>query len=320
MYTPKVSIIIPVYNGSNYLSEAIDSALAQTYKNIEIIVVNDGSNDEGATEKIALSYGDKIRYFSKENGGVSTALNTGIRNCQGEWISWLSHDDLYTMDKIYEQIKDINRSISEGVDHTHTMYYCYGKFVNASGEHIDRRISKQFKIGYNQGKDALFELFSGAELGGCGLLIPKQMFYDAGFFDERMRYMQDIFMWEKAFLHGYNLYVDDKEMSITRVHMQQTSTTGKKFGESDREIVGEYLIENLGDLRNSKGKLVAKQYLLLCARNNSTNISDKLYLKLKNSGYMNNIDKLHYLCMYRYGILRKVIVSIYYALRFNTKR
>jgi glycosyltransferase involved in cell wall biosynthesis len=77
-FNPKVSIIIPVYNGSNFLKEAIDSAIAQTYKNIEIIVINDGSSDNGATEKIAKSYGDKIRYFKKENGGVATALNLGI--------------------------------------------------------------------------------------------------------------------------------------------------------------------------------------------------------------------------------------------------
>ena len=84
MYSPKISIVIPAYNASNYLSEAIDSALAQTYPNVEIIVVNDGSKDDGATRAVALSYGDKIRYFEKENGGSSSALNMGIatmKNC-----------------------------------------------------------------------------------------------------------------------------------------------------------------------------------------------------------------------------------------------
>ena len=76
---PLVSIVIPVYNGSNYMREAIDSALAQTYENVEIIVVNDGSTDDGETDRIARSYGDKIRYFAKDNGGVSSALNKGIK-------------------------------------------------------------------------------------------------------------------------------------------------------------------------------------------------------------------------------------------------
>jgi glycosyltransferase involved in cell wall biosynthesis len=70
-----VSIVIPVYNGANYLADAIDSALNQTYSRFEIIVMNDGSKDNGATERVALSYGDRIRYFAKPNGGVASALN-----------------------------------------------------------------------------------------------------------------------------------------------------------------------------------------------------------------------------------------------------
>lgn len=87
-YHPKVSIVIPAYNASNYLSEAIDSALAQSYDNIEIIVVNDGSKDGGATAEVAKKYDDKIRYFEKENGGSSSALNVGVQNMTGEWFSW----------------------------------------------------------------------------------------------------------------------------------------------------------------------------------------------------------------------------------------
>ena len=85
-FLPKVSIVIPVYNGANFLREAIDSALGQTYPNIEILVVNDGSDDGGETESIALSYGNQIRYFRKENGGVATALNFGIEHMKGDYF------------------------------------------------------------------------------------------------------------------------------------------------------------------------------------------------------------------------------------------
>ena len=94
-HLPLVSIVIPVYNGADYMREAIDSALSQTYPHIEVLVVNDGSTDSGATAAVARSYGDKIRYFEKKNGGVSSALNYGIRNMQGSYFSWLSHDDVY---------------------------------------------------------------------------------------------------------------------------------------------------------------------------------------------------------------------------------
>ena len=97
-FNPLVSIIIPVYNGENYLAEAINSALSQTYNNIEVIVINDGSKDQ--TDTICKSYGDRIKYLKKENGGVASALNFGIDNMNGEYFSWLSHDDLYLPDKV----------------------------------------------------------------------------------------------------------------------------------------------------------------------------------------------------------------------------
>ena len=114
-FNPKVSILIPAYNGANYMREAIDSALAQTYKNSEVILVNDGSKDNGDTEAIARSYGDKIRYFHKENGGVASALNLGIRKMTGEYFSWLSHDDVYYPHKIETQINFLSKQANKNI-------------------------------------------------------------------------------------------------------------------------------------------------------------------------------------------------------------
>ncbi len=103
--TPLVSIVIPVYNGSNYLAEAINCCLNQTYPHIEVIVVNDGSTDGGKSHEIAVSYGSKISYYEKENGGVSSALNLGIEKMKGQYFSWLSHDDLYLPQHIETQVE-----------------------------------------------------------------------------------------------------------------------------------------------------------------------------------------------------------------------
>lgn len=89
---PKISIIIPAYNCAKYVCKAINSAINQTYKNIEIIVVNDGSNDN-ETEKILLSFNQKIKYIYKENEGVSLARNKGIEASSGEYIMFLDADD-----------------------------------------------------------------------------------------------------------------------------------------------------------------------------------------------------------------------------------
>ena len=104
-FNPKVSIVIPVYNGSDYLEEAIESALNQTYKNIEVIIVNDGSNDNGKTEGVAQSFGHRITYFVKDNGGVASALNYGCEKMTGDFFSWLSHDDVYYPNKIEKQVE-----------------------------------------------------------------------------------------------------------------------------------------------------------------------------------------------------------------------
>ncbi len=176
---PLVSIIIPVYNGSNYLKMAIDSALAQTYENIEILVVNDGSKDNNETERIALSFGDKIRYFYKNNGGVSSALNYGINNMKGDYFAWLSHDDIYMPDNIQNHM-NLRNKISEGFI-----------TVAPTGTIVNNITSIPKKNKFKKFYDNPVDFFS-VWFYACSLVVPKKSFEIIGLFDENNRTTQDV--------------------------------------------------------------------------------------------------------------------------------
>lgn len=180
-----VSIIIPVYNGSNYLSEAIESALAQSYSHIEIIIVNDGSDDEGKTEAIARSFGDKIKYFYKKNGGVSSALNFGIAHMSGDYFSWLSHDDLYAPNKIERQVAAIETD--------RDIILCSGLLMDAQ-KNIIRHKTKLLSGRYS-GRELFQKTIDGYNLNGLGFLIPKTILDEVGGFNVNMKYIQDFDCW-----------------------------------------------------------------------------------------------------------------------------
>lgn len=181
MCEPLVSVIIPVYNGADYLKEAIDSVLGQTYSNIELIIINDGSDDEGKTERIATNYGSKIRYFYKENGGVATALNMGISKMRGEYFAWLSHDDVFYPRKIEEQVAAL---IQENVKVTACAYH----IMYDSG----RRIPVPFVDFYGQNiiKNSVFSVLQALIQFG-GVLLHKSVFERYGLFREDLKTTQD---------------------------------------------------------------------------------------------------------------------------------
>ena len=183
---PFVSIVIPVYNGANYLREAIESALAQSYRMLEIIVVNDGSEDDGATERIALSYGDRIRYFSKPNGGVASALNLGIREMRGDYFSWLSHDDLYFPDKVRTQVDFI------AVHKLGERAIPFSDFVriDASGKCLELVTHADVRT-----EEFPYFLLATSGMHGCSLLIPRRAFEECGMFPEDEPYTQDYTLW-----------------------------------------------------------------------------------------------------------------------------
>jgi len=126
----KVSILIPTYNGVKYIKQSIDSCLNQTYKNIELIIVDDCSIDD--TEKIIKLYNDKrIRYFRhKENLGLASALNTGFANATGIYLTWTSDDNFYDPKAIEFMVKILEKNSK--IDFIYTNYYT----INEQGEKV----------------------------------------------------------------------------------------------------------------------------------------------------------------------------------------
>jgi glycosyltransferase involved in cell wall biosynthesis len=113
----KVSVIIPTYNSIRFVTEAIDSVLAQTFQDFEILVVDDGSNDE-TRQVLKEKYGDSIRYLYKENGGVSSARNYGIERAEGKYIAFLDADDVWMPEKLEKQVELLESDSEIGLCYT----------------------------------------------------------------------------------------------------------------------------------------------------------------------------------------------------------
>ena len=130
---PQVSVIIPTYNRGWILKEAIDSVLAQDYKDFELIVVDDGSTDN--TSEVLAPYGNDIRIFFQKNKGVSAARNRGITEASGQYIAFLDSDDLWLPRKLSTQINFFNQMPDALICQTEEIWIRNGRRVNPKKRH-----------------------------------------------------------------------------------------------------------------------------------------------------------------------------------------
>lgn len=175
-----VSVVIPVYNRADTIERAVKSVLTQTYKNIEVIIVDDGSTD-GTLEILKRLEEEKIKVFTQNHKGANAARNFGIKKSKGEFISFQDSDDEWLPDKLEKQIVYMLKNRYE-------VCYCPFFFIEAEGSRI---IPEHYEDKYIYETNVIEVLKRYNVISTQTLVISKNVIHDVGIFDEEMPRYQD---------------------------------------------------------------------------------------------------------------------------------
>ena len=208
-----VSIVIPIYNSEQFLKESLESIINQTYTNIEIICVNDGSTDNSL--EILNSYSDKITIISQENHGLASALNAGIKQMKGKWFKWFSPDDIMYTHTI------------ETLVHTAKKYP--NTIVYSNWEIIDEKNNKLrdfYESNYNELSNFEYNvrLLDGQQINVNTSLIPSTLFEKCSMreLDDPVTVDYDFFL-HAALLYDIKFYLIQESLIKYRIHTKQLS-------------------------------------------------------------------------------------------------
>lgn len=197
-----ISIVIPLYNKEKAVVGTLDSVLAQTYMDYEVVIVNDGSTDnskqvvedyiKSQIAGTATNYKSQIRLINKPNGGVCSARNRGIHEAKGEYIAFLDADDLWDKDYLMEQVRmmtDFPKAAMWGIN--------FAEVTN--GNQLVRRLATGLPDDYRGYVEDYFGLTKKGRISdlfcSSSVVVRKEVFDKVGYFDERIKYAEDTDMW-----------------------------------------------------------------------------------------------------------------------------
>jgi len=208
-----VSVIIPVYNSAQFLKQSLESVINQTYQNIEIICVNDGSTDNSL--EILQQYSDKITIMSQKNHGLASALNLGIRKMKGIWFKWFSPDDImypYTIQTLIDEAKNKHN----------TILYSNWNIIDENGKKL--REFQESNYDELSNFDYNIRLLDGQLINVNTTLIPSSLLQKNSIrdLDDHVAIDYD-FLLRSALLHDIKFYLISKPLIKYRIHSNQLS-------------------------------------------------------------------------------------------------
>lgn len=230
---PIVSVVIPTHNRAHYLFEALESVFAQSFQNLEIIVVDDGSTDGTREQLKPLAAANKLRYQYQQKQGVSAARNLGVELAQGAYIAFLDSDDLFQPPKLEKQLALFESDPELGFVHSN-----FSKF-NDRGEDLGYRNTARY-----QGWIYPWMLGEWSVLmaPSC-MLARREVLLDVGGFDETISLGEDIDLWRRIAMR-YRIGVVPEALSKVRVHPGNASKSKQRAAEEFRRVLDKAFLED----------------------------------------------------------------------------
>ncbi|NND88735.1 MAG: glycosyltransferase family 2 protein [Flavobacteriaceae bacterium] len=225
-----ISIVLPTYNRKDDVTRAIDSVLAQTYSNFELIVIDDGSND--GTEQALRTYKESIVYYYQENQGVAKARNFGCRKASGNWIAFIDSDDCWKPEKLAKQMAFIDKYPSIGLCYTDA----YRHFPDGSIKGKPERVKKHASI-CQDFKSVIRDPYFGMPT----VMVKKELLKKIDWFDESLKTAEDLDMYLKIASYAMVGYVHEK---LVDIYIKDQSLGSSMQSYEDNLLVLERLVKD----------------------------------------------------------------------------
>jgi len=222
-----VSVIVPCYNHEKYVQATIESIVNQTYKNIELIVIDDGSKDASPQIIEALSKQYNFKFIHRPNKGLSATLNEGIELSQGEYIAVCASDDIYIANKIEKQVDFMENNLDYGM--------CFGKIISIDNFGTETKNNQKYSRSGWIFKDILYQKFT---IPAVTSMFRKDIFKDIGVFDENL-FVEDWDIYLRI-ANKYQIGYMDEYLAYYRMHDTNITHQKIKIFDSQQKILNKW--------------------------------------------------------------------------------
>jgi glycosyltransferase involved in cell wall biosynthesis len=244
--SPQVSVVIPAYNVADFIAETLDSVLSQTFKDYEIILVNDGSPDTEKLEKTLAPYLPHLVYIKQENSGTAAARNAAINSARGEWLAFLDGDDVWFPEYLTAQMEALSAKNCD-------LIYCdallFGEVRDKSERYTKRSPS--------HGAVKTESLISGeCNVITSGTIAKRLKVLECGMFDEDLPRigMEDFDLWFRLAKNGVRL--DYQKRILLKYRVRVNSLSGSNVQRAERSLIAFDTLEQKYELTDAEKRIL----------------------------------------------------------------